>query len=164
MSLDNWLLVDLQNGVSWPNSFGPSKFVFNFYYMSVRCATKWCPKLLILILAINFPWSHFQDTFYPSLSIWAHILTQLPTSSHPPVANLLVPMTVPRCIILCAEFTGGCGCSRHLWKELERLWSWRDLYTFTCSLFPQITVIQAKINASHNLPKLAFSWHFMCQA
>lgn len=65
MSLDNWLLVDLQNGVSLPNSFGPSKFVFNFYYMSVRCATKWCPKLLILILAINFPWSHFQDTFYP---------------------------------------------------------------------------------------------------
>lgn len=88
--------------------------------------------ILSAYLGINFPWSHFPGHSRSSIINLGRCVDASPTSSYPPV---FVPAFIPGCIILRTEFTRGCGCSQHLWKEPECLWLCRDLYTFTDRLF-----------------------------
>lgn len=111
----------------------------------------------------RFPLKPFPGHFQSCLINLVRYVDAVAYFQSPSSVNLLVPMFGPRCIIHCTESTSGCGCSQHLWKELECVLSCSDLYIFTCRFFPQTNVIQAKINASCDTEKLAFSWHFMCQ-
>lgn len=72
----------------------------NLYSISITCLSGMLQNgipncwFLTAHLGINFPWSHFQDTFDPSIPIWADMVTRLPTSSHTPVL-ILCPCLSP---------------------------------------------------------------------